>query len=57
MDATPVNYKILWGKGRIEGGTFQRQKEFWDSTRHGRFTLEGVARWYLSIGKQPHGRM
>ena len=47
MDASPVNYKNLQpiGKGRIEGGTSGRQKEFWDRVRHRRFAQEDVTRW------------
>jgi hypothetical protein len=33
------------GKGRIEGGTSRRQREFWDRTRHRIFTWEDVTRW------------
>lgn len=36
----------LWPirKGRIEGGTSRRQKEFWDRARWERFALENVTR-------------
>lgn len=32
------------GKGRREGGTSRRKKEFWDRARCGRFALENVMR-------------
>jgi hypothetical protein len=46
MDASPVNYKNLQpiGKGRIEGGTSGREKEFWDRARSRRLAWEDVTR-------------
>jgi hypothetical protein len=41
-----LSIKNLWpiGKGRIEGGTSGRQKEFWDRARCWRFTWKDGTR-------------
>jgi hypothetical protein len=47
MDVAPVRNKSddPWLRQEIEGGASGRQKKFWDSVRHGRFTWEDVPRW------------
>jgi hypothetical protein len=46
MSASHVNEKSLWpiGKGRLEGKTSRRQKEFWDRARQ-KFVSGDVIRW------------
>ena len=54
-----LSIKNLWplGKGRLEGGTAGRQREFWDRARleihPGRY--EQMDSQYLSTGNQPCG--
>jgi hypothetical protein len=49
MDVAPVKNKTdgLWLRKKIGGRSSRRQKEFWESTRHGRFAQEVVMRWTL----------
>jgi hypothetical protein len=49
--------KSLWLRQEIEGETSGRQNEFWDRTRICSGRCEETDAWYLSTGKQLHGRI